>query len=128
MLIGGLQDDRLSTTGDVEIGDLEGQGFGVEVGAVTENDDGEAVGGEAQDVGVEADGVAVVPHAVVIAVGVEEPAEAVGDRRAFGTVGVGGPFGLGAADELRGSPRGQHFFFAKKRVLSKCIIPLCKIG
>jgi len=94
------------------VGDLGGEGFGIEVGAIAEDDYGEAVGGETLDVGVEADGVAVVPHADVVAIGVQEPAEAVGDGGAFGTVGVGGPLGLGAIGELRGSQRGQHLFFA----------------
>ena len=68
------------------------EGFGVEVGAIAEDDYGEAVGGETLDIGVETDGVAVVPHARVIAVRVEEPAETVGDWGAFGAVGVNGPF------------------------------------
>ena len=54
-----------------KVGDLEGLGFGGEVGAVTEDDDGEAgdriggadFAGEADDVGMEALGFAVVPHA-----------------------------------------------------------------
>ena len=94
-----------------QVGDFEGKGFGVEVGSVAEDDYGEAVGGEALDVGVEADGVAVVPHAEMIAVRIEEPAEAIGDWGAFGTVGVGGPFGLGGVGKLPGSQSGLHFPF-----------------
>jgi len=74
---------------------VESEGFGADVGAVAENDDCEIVRREAQDVGVEAYGFAVVPHAGVRAAGVEEPAEAVGDGGAFGAVGVGGPARLG---------------------------------
>ena len=70
---------------------MESEGFGADVGAVAEDDYGEAVVREAGDVGVEAHGFAVVPHAGVSAPGVEEPAEAIGDRGAFGAVGVGGP-------------------------------------
>src|SRR5260370_15485538 len=110
------------------IGNLEDEGFGVEVGTIAEDDYGETVGGETLDVGVEAHGVAVVPHAGVSAIGVEEPAEAVGNWGAFGAVGVGGPFGLVADGELRGSQRGLHFFFALKRVLLERFIPPCRIG
>ena len=86
----------------IKIGDSGPEGFGVEVGAVAENDYGEAVSGKALDVGVEADGITVVPHADVIAIRVEEPAEAIRDWGAFGAVGVGGPLGLRAGAKLRG--------------------------
>src|ERR1700682_5261927 len=96
----------------IKIGDFGSERFGIEIRPVAKHDYSEAVGGKALDVGVETNGVAVVPHAVVIAIGVEEPAEAVGDRGAFGAVGVGGPFGWGAGGELRGSQHGLHFLFA----------------
>src|SRR6266852_1529600 len=102
---------RASVCREIQVGDFGGEGFGVEVGAIAEGDYGDAVGEEALDVGVEADGVAVVPHAGVIAMGVEKPAETVGDRGAFRAVGVSGPFELGTAGELRGSQGGLHFFF-----------------
>src|SRR5260370_16617230 len=76
MLIGWLQDDNLLATRDVEIGGSQREGCGVEVGAVAENDDGEAVGGEAQAVGVKSHGVAVMPHALMPPIRIEEPAEA----------------------------------------------------
>ncbi len=96
----------------ISIGDFGCEGFGVEVGAVAEDDYSEVVGGETLDIGVEADRVAVVPRAGMIAIGVEEPAEAIGGWRALGAIGVGGPLGLGAGGELRGSEGGLHFFFA----------------
>ena len=91
---------------------MESEGFGADVGAVAEDDYGEAVVREAGDVGVEAHGFAVVPHAGVSAPGVEEPAEAIGDRGALGTVGAVGPLRLGAGGELCGSKCGPHFVFA----------------
>lgn len=108
--------DNTAPSAKKKAGDFGGEGFGVEVGAVAEDDYREAIGGEALDVGVETDGVAVVPHAGVIAVRVEKPPETVRDWSAFGAVGAGGPLGLGAADELRGRQSGLHFFFAEKRV------------
>jgi len=53
--------------------------------------------GEADDVGMEAHGFPVVPHAGVSAVRVKEPAEAVGDESAFGALGIGGPARLSIA-------------------------------
>ena len=49
---------------------MESEGFGADVGAVVEDDYGEAVVREADDVGAEPLGFAVVPHAGVGAVGI----------------------------------------------------------
>ena len=74
-----------------QVGDLEGKGFGAYVGAVAEDDDGEVVVREADDVGMKTHGFAVVPHALMAFIGIDEPAEAVGDGSAFRTIGIGGP-------------------------------------
>ena len=62
----------MNFAGSVEkqVGTFGGEGFWVEVGAVGEDDDGQMVVGKTRDVSMEADGVAVMPHAGVIAVGV----------------------------------------------------------
>lgn len=53
----------LRLTFEEQFGGLKGEGFGRDVGAVAEDDNGEVVVWEADYVGVEADGFAVVPHA-----------------------------------------------------------------
>ena len=83
------------------------------------------VGGETDDVGVEALGFAVVPHARVATVGVEEPAEAVERGAACLAVGVGGPRRVLAVGENKGSQGGLHFFFAEKFVGAQGFIPFC---
>ena len=113
-----------------QVGDLEGKGFGAYIGAIAEDDDGEVVVRESDDVGVEAHGFAVVPHAWVDAPRIEEPAEAVGDGSTFGAVGIGGPARLSVNiyrcwEQSDGSEGGLYFFFAEKFGGSQRFIPFC---
>src|SRR6267154_1533785 len=102
----------MSPRGEIQVRNFQCKGCRVEVRAIAEDDDGKAVGRETRDVGMEADGVAVVPHAGMTAIRVEEPAEAVGDGSAFGAVRIGGPLRLSGVVESRGSQGRLHFLFA----------------
>ena len=64
----------------IQVGHLQRERFGIDVGAVGQHDDRQVVVGEALDGGAEADGAAVVRHALVALVGIEEPSEAVAQR------------------------------------------------
>lgn len=114
---------------EIQIGGAEGEGGEVAVSAIGKDDDGEIAFGETLDDGVKADGAAVMPHARVAAIGVEKPAESVGER-----FFRGGGFGQ-IVDGLRqdgcgilGRDGGFEFGGAEQSVIAKRVVPLGKVG
>src|SRR5215831_18575735 len=104
----------------VKIRDLESHRFGVGVGPVGENDDRQIVIGKTLNRGAESDCAAIVVHALVAFVWIDEPSEAVADWHT-------GVEGCGTARGLNGNERGLHFRFAEKRVLTQGTIPFRQV-
>ena len=76
--------------------------------------------GEALDVGAKADCLAMVPHARMAVVGIQEPAETVGGGLIVGADGT-------AIWDVDRRERRLHFLFAEERVMGEGVIPLGQV-
>src|SRR3974377_1858619 len=119
-----------SCGGEYELSDLVGKGLGVDAGAIRQNDDGELIRRKELNQGTKAHGFTSVPHPGVALVGIEEPAEAVGNGLAgCGIVAskLGGPVSFGAVVEFHGSEGDSHFPLAQQGVFLQRLVPLCQV-
>jgi hypothetical protein len=99
-----------------EIGNFEGEGAGIEVGAIAQDNHGEVIAHKSLNGGTKSLGAAIVVVADVSVVRFQEPAESVHDCWAIASAAymwVAGPMRFATIGEFYRCERRLHFLFAQ---------------
>ena len=104
-----------------EVADPLAESGRIQVGTIAEDDDRQVVACEALYKGAKTNRLAIVPHAKMALVGIQEPAESIGGR--FGADAGG----IGLRDGYW-KKRGLHFFLAQERMACELVVPLGQVG
>src|SRR5258708_36992209 len=117
---GASQKTQSSALRQVQIRNLQRELLRIEISAITKHNDRKLIVREALNDRAKANGFSVVPHALVIVVGIEKPAEAVGSGSPIRMVGLT----LGRIDRAQS---WLHLGFTEQIVVAQSTVPLLQI-